>query len=64
MAGAAGLRVAEVDVEMRPRQGGVPSAPGTKGFYHLARLLLAIGLQGTAKRPATSAGTGAGVAVG
>src|SRR5205807_10456075 len=37
MAGAAGLRVAEVDVEMHPRQGGVPSAVGTKNLYHLAR---------------------------
>jgi len=64
MAGAAGLQVAEVDVEMRPRQGGVPSAHGTKGAYHLARLLLAIGLQGTVKRPANSAGAGIGVAVG
>lgn len=58
MAAAAGLRVAEVDVEMRPRQGGVPSTPGAKGLYHLARLLFAIGLQGSVKRPAVPAGAG------
>jgi glycosyltransferase involved in cell wall biosynthesis len=60
MAGAAGLRVAEVNVEMRPRQGGVPSTPGTKSLYHLARLLFAIGLQGSVKGPAVSAGAGVG----
>lgn len=44
VAGAAGLQVAEIDVAMRPRQGGVPSSPGVKGVYHLTRLMVAIGL--------------------
>ncbi|HYH50837.1 MAG TPA: glycosyltransferase family 2 protein [Acidimicrobiia bacterium] len=44
LAGSEGLRVAEIDVAMHPRQGGVPSSPGLKGVYHLTRLMLAIGL--------------------
>jgi hypothetical protein len=36
----AGLRVAEVDVQMRHRVTGVPSASSFKSAYHLARLML------------------------
>ena len=54
MAGNARLGVAEVDVEMRTRQGGVPSSPGIKGVYHFARLLLSIGLQPPVKHPAVA----------
>ena len=55
LAGDAGLRVAEVDVEMRQRQGGVPSSPGAKSLYHFVRLLLSIGLQPSVKGPARRA---------
>ena len=44
LAGLGGLRVTDIDVAMRPRQGGVPSSPGVKGVYHLTRLMVAIGL--------------------
>lgn len=55
LAGSAGLRVTEINVAMRPRQGGVPSAPGVKGVYHLTRLMVAIGLNDHEKRaPATT----------
>lgn len=55
LAGSAGLRVTEIDVAMRPRQGGAPSTPGVKGVYHLTRLMVAIGLNEPAKRvPATT----------
>ena len=55
LAASAGLRVAEINVAMRPRQGGVPSSPGLKGAYHLARLFLAIGLNEHVK-PAPASG--------
>jgi glycosyltransferase involved in cell wall biosynthesis len=42
IAGDAGLRVAEVDVRMRPRQGGTPSASPFRSGYHLVRLLLVV----------------------
>jgi glycosyltransferase involved in cell wall biosynthesis len=42
IAGDAGLRVREVDVRMRPRQGGVPSASPFRSAYHLVRLLLVV----------------------
>ncbi len=42
IAGDAGLRVAEVDVRMRPRQGGVPSSSTVRSSYHLGRLLLVV----------------------
>lgn len=42
LAGDAGLRVAEVDVQMRERQAGVPSASALKSAYHLVRLLLVV----------------------
>jgi glycosyltransferase involved in cell wall biosynthesis len=55
LAGSAGLRVAEIDVAMHPRQGGAPSSPGLMGAYHLTRLMLAIGLNDYVKHaPATS----------
>ena len=57
LAGSAGLRVTELDVAMRPRQGGVPSAPGVKGVYHLTRLMVAIGLNDRVKRVPVGAGT-------
>jgi glycosyltransferase involved in cell wall biosynthesis len=57
LAGSAGLRVTELDVAMRPRQGGVPSSPGVKGVYHLTRLMVAIGLNDHMKRVPVSAGT-------
>lgn len=54
LAASADLRVAEVDVEMHPRQGGAPSSPGLKGAYHLTRLMVAIGLNDHVKHaPAT-----------
>jgi glycosyltransferase involved in cell wall biosynthesis len=42
IAGDAGLRVREVDVRMRPRQGGVPSSSALRSAYHLVRLLLVV----------------------
>lgn len=42
IAGDYGLRVREVDVTMRPRQGGSPSTSGLKSAYHLARLFLVV----------------------
>ena len=36
----AGLRVREVDVQMQPRAGGIPSASTARSIYHLIRLLL------------------------
>jgi glycosyltransferase involved in cell wall biosynthesis len=38
------LRVEEIPVRMRPRQGGVPSAGSFKSTYHLVRLSLVIAL--------------------
>jgi glycosyltransferase involved in cell wall biosynthesis len=55
LAASAGLRVAEIDVAMHPRQGGVPSSAGVKSVYHLTRLMLAIGLNDYVKHaPAVS----------
>jgi glycosyltransferase involved in cell wall biosynthesis len=51
LAGSSGLSVVEIDVEMRPRQGGAPSASGVKSLYHVARLMFAIGLHEYVKRP-------------
>lgn len=42
IAGDAGLRVQELDVRMRPRQGGTPSSSPLKSAYHLVRLLLVV----------------------
>jgi glycosyltransferase involved in cell wall biosynthesis len=42
IAGDAGLRVREVDVRMRPRQGGTASTSTFKSAYHLVRLLLVV----------------------
>lgn len=44
LAGDWGLQVAEVPVRMHQRQGGTPSAGGTRSLYHLVRLFLVIGL--------------------
>jgi glycosyltransferase involved in cell wall biosynthesis len=44
LAGDWGLRVAEIPVEMRPRQGGVPSAQRTRSAFHLLRMILVIRL--------------------
>ena len=60
LAGSAGLRVTEIDVTMRPRQGGVPSSPGVKGVYHLALLMVAIGLDDQMKRVPAAALTDGG----
>lgn len=56
LAGSAGLRVTEIDVAMRPRQGGLPSTPGVKGAYHLTRLMVAIGMNDHVKRISATAG--------
>lgn len=42
LAGDAGLSVAEVDIAMHQRRGGVPSSRSLKSTYHLLRVLLAI----------------------
>jgi glycosyltransferase involved in cell wall biosynthesis len=42
IAGDAGLRVREIDVRMRPRQGGTASTSSLKSAYHLVRLLLVV----------------------
>jgi glycosyltransferase involved in cell wall biosynthesis len=51
IAGDAGLRVAEVDVRMRPRQGGTPSASPLKSAYHLVRLLLVVLVHTIRRKP-------------
>lgn len=56
MAGDSGLSVAEINVQMHQRQGGQPSAAGAKSLYHLARLMLALGLQDHARGRAVPAG--------
>ncbi|MGH9040713.1 MAG: glycosyltransferase family 2 protein [Acidimicrobiia bacterium] len=52
IAGDAGLAVREVDVRMRPRQGGVPSASRPRSAYHLARLLIGVLVRATRGRAA------------
>jgi glycosyltransferase involved in cell wall biosynthesis len=51
IAGDAGLRVAELDVRMRPRQGGTPSASPLKSAYHLVRLLLVVLIHAIRRKP-------------
>mgnify|MGYP000232791627 CR=1 FL=1 len=51
IAGDAGLRVAELDVRMRPRQGGTPSASSLKSAYHLVRLLLVVFVHALRRKP-------------
>ena len=51
IAGDAGLRVAELDVRMRPRQGGTPSASPFKSAYHLVRLLLVVLVHSIRRKP-------------
>jgi glycosyltransferase involved in cell wall biosynthesis len=51
MAGDAGLTVREVDVRMRPRQGGSPSASPMKSAYHLVRLLLVVLVHSIRRKP-------------
>ena len=50
IAGDAGLRVREVDVEMRPRQGGQASTSSLRSVYHLVRLFLVVLLHGLRRR--------------
>jgi glycosyltransferase involved in cell wall biosynthesis len=50
LAADAGLRVVEVPVTMRERQGGAPSARLMKSTYHLVRLCVVIALHGV-RRP-------------
>jgi glycosyltransferase involved in cell wall biosynthesis len=50
LAADAGLRVVEVPVTMRERQGGEPSARLVKSTYHLVRLCVVIALHGV-RRP-------------
>jgi glycosyltransferase involved in cell wall biosynthesis len=51
IAGDAGLRVAELDVRMRPRQGGRPSSSAFKSAYHLVRLLLVVLVHSIRRKP-------------
>lgn len=51
IAGDAHLVVRELDVEMRPRQGGTPSASPFKSAYHLVRLLLVVVVHTIRRRP-------------
>lgn len=51
LAGEAGLRVAEVDVRMRLRQGGRASSGSLRSLYHLGRLLFGIAVRGFVRRP-------------
>ena len=51
IAGDAGLGVAELDVRMRPRQGGTPSASPLKSAYHLVRLLLVVLVHTIRRKP-------------
>jgi glycosyltransferase involved in cell wall biosynthesis len=52
LAGEAGLRVGEVDVRMRLRQGGHASTSPLRSFYHLGRLLFVIVVRELVRRPA------------
>lgn len=45
-----GLAIDEIDVIMRPRQGGQPSTSSIKSLYHLARLLFGIALKAQISR--------------
>jgi glycosyltransferase involved in cell wall biosynthesis len=54
MADDAGLKVREVAVRMRPRQGGHPSSGPGRSLYHLARLLLGIGVRQLRRRPGSA----------
>jgi glycosyltransferase involved in cell wall biosynthesis len=51
LAGEAGLRVGEVDVRMRLRQGGRASASSLRSLYHLGRLLFVIVVREVVRRP-------------
>ncbi len=51
IAGGAGLRVVEIDVRMRGRQGGVASSGAAKSSYHLVRMLLGLAVRSV--RPTT-----------
>lgn len=42
LAADARLRVSEVEITMRPRQGGHPSTSTARSFYHLVRLFLVV----------------------
>ena len=50
LAGAWGMRVVEVGVEMRPRETGVPSNRSVRSAYHLLRLMFVISVFGV-RRP-------------
>ena len=50
LASEAGLQVREVDVRMRPRQGGVPSSSPLRSGYHLGRLLVGIAVRDALRR--------------
>lgn len=50
IAGDAGLRVRELDVQMRPRQGGQASTGSLRSVYHLVRLFLVVLLHGLRRR--------------
>jgi glycosyltransferase involved in cell wall biosynthesis len=50
IAGDAGLRVRELDVQMRPRQGGQASTGSLRSVYHLLRLFLVVLLHGLRRR--------------
>lgn len=50
LAGEWRLSVREVDIRMRPRQGGVPSMSAVRSGYHLIRLLIGIAVRHT-RRP-------------
>jgi glycosyltransferase involved in cell wall biosynthesis len=55
LAGDAHLAVAEVDVQMRPRQAGNPSASALKSAYHLVRLLLVVLIHAIRPKPRPTA---------
>ncbi|HEY3241163.1 MAG TPA: glycosyltransferase family 2 protein [Acidimicrobiia bacterium] len=52
LAGEADLRVGEVDVRMRLRQGGRASTSSLRSLYHLGRLLFVIVVREIVRRPA------------
>lgn len=51
LAGEAGLKVGQVDVHMRLRQGGRASASSFRSLYHLGRLLVGIVVRELVPRP-------------
>jgi glycosyltransferase involved in cell wall biosynthesis len=55
LAGEAGLRVSEVGVHMRLRQGGRASTSSLRSLYHLGRLLFVIMVRELVRRPSTVA---------